>query len=335
MAAFDLGKLLSPVAEGAPSGPNLEYDPAFAALERAALGRLEQVIGGVVTPAEPPDWKAVAGGAVVLLERTKDLRVATHLARALLHLDGVAGLGEGLMLLHGLLKAHWATLHPQLDPEDDNDPTMRITALSALTTPAFASVLRHAPLVSSRLLGAVSLADIAAGPGTADAARIAGVFAEVELGVLEACGAAVESSLNDLHGIEGVFEAQAGGRGPELSPLLDYFHKAGAALAPHLAERRAAAQGAEAASGGSPDAAATAPQARGLSGDILTREDVVKALEKICLYYRRFEPSSPVPLVAERCKRLVTMSFIDILSDVAPDGLKQAQLVLGKQGDAK
>jgi type VI secretion system protein ImpA len=70
-----------------------------------------------------------------------------------------------------------------------------------------------------------------------------------------------------------------------------------------------------------------------LSGDILTREDVVKALDKICEYYARHEPASPVPLMAQRCKKLVTMSFFEILAEVAPESIKQAQLVVGK-GDA-
>jgi len=76
---------------------------------------------------------------------------------------------------------------------------------------------------------------------------------------------------------------------------------------------------------------AAPPPPRGLSGDILTREDVVKALDKICEYYARHEPASPVPVMAQRCKKLVTMSFFQILNELAPDGVKQAQLVMGKE----
>jgi type VI secretion system protein ImpA len=62
----------------------------------------------------------------------------------------------------------------------------------------------------------------------------------------------------------------------------------------------------------------------------LSREDVLKALDKICEYYQRHEPTSPVPLMAQRCKRMVTMSFFEILAEVAPEGVKQAQVVMGK-----
>ncbi len=80
----------------APSGPNLEYDPAFAALERAAEGRPEQAMGGVVTLAELPEWGAVLEKGVDLLGRTKDLRLAVHVTRALLHRRGVGGSVDGL-----------------------------------------------------------------------------------------------------------------------------------------------------------------------------------------------------------------------------------------------
>src|SRR5687767_14252905 len=121
MAVLDLGKLLAPVTPEAPAGPNLEYDPAFAAIEKAAAGKPEQVIGGTVTPGEPPEWNSVLLGSVELLERTKDLRVAVLMARALLQRHGVSAFAEALSLLKGLVEQHWAVVHPQLDPDDNND----------------------------------------------------------------------------------------------------------------------------------------------------------------------------------------------------------------------
>ena len=61
-----------------------------------------------------------------------------------------------------------------------------------------------------------------------------------------------------------------------------------------------------------------------------TRDDVVRALESIRAYYLLNEPSSPVPLLLQRCRRLVTMSFLDIIQDVLPDGLATAQTLFGR-----
>jgi type VI secretion system protein ImpA len=67
----------------------------------------------------------------------------------------------------------------------------------------------------------------------------------------------------------------------------------------------------------------------GGSGDISRREDVLMMIERICGYYVRVEPSSPVPLLLQRAKRLVTMDFIEIVRDLADQGLAQVGNVAG------
>jgi type VI secretion system protein ImpA len=57
----------------------------------------------------------------------------------------------------------------------------------------------------------------------------------------------------------------------------------------------------------------------------------VRALDKICDYYARHEPSSPLPLLLQRCKRLATMSFIEIVREMVPDGLSQVEIIAGKR----
>jgi type VI secretion system protein ImpA len=268
------------------------------------------------------------GASLALLGRTKDLRVAVLATRALLYRHGVEAFIEGLGLLRGLLEQHWASVHPQLDPEDNNDPTMRITALTSLSTSSVMMALRTAALVESRALGPVGLADIFPSSGAPDTARIGGVFESVDLPVLEATSAALAEASGHLRAIDAVFEIQTGNRGPDFAVLLEYFNKGHQAFEQRLTARRPLAATAEAPAADGSAAAALAP--RGLSGDILTREDVMKALDKICEYYARHEPASPVPLMAQRCKKLATMSFIEILNEMAPDGVKQAQLVVGK-----
>jgi len=332
MAVLDIAKLLAPVTLEAPAGPNLEYDPAFAAIEKAAAGRPEQVIGGAVTPEEPPEWNSVFSGSLDLLARTKDLRVAVLTARALLYRNGVSAFAEGLALLKGLVEQHWPLLHPQLDPDDNNDPTMRVTSLAGLATSGLMLALRQSPLVESRALGPVSFADLFPAAGGPDTARISGVFESLELPQLEEATTALATAIADLHAIDAVFEAQTGNRGPDFGALLDYFNKAHHALSQRLQARKPLEAAPEASGEGtSATGAAAPPPPRGLTGDILTREDVVKALDKICEYYARHEPASPVPVMAQRCKKLVTMSFFEILNELAPDGVKQAQIVMGKE----
>ena len=70
-----------------------------------------------------------------------------------------------------------------------------------------------------------------------------------------------------------------------------------------------------------------------LSGAIHRRADVVRVLDNICEYYTVNEPSSPIPLLLRRAQRLVEKSFMEILEDMVPDGVKQAKIVSGKTED--
>jgi type VI secretion system protein ImpA len=56
-------------------------------------------------------------------------------------------------------------------------------------------------------------------------------------------------------------------------------------------------------------------------------------IDRICDYYARQEPSSPVPLILMRARGLVDKTFIDIMRDLAPDGLAQVTVVTGASPD--
>ena len=135
MSLLDLEALLAPIAASAPAGENLEYTPEFAALEEAAIGKPERQMGTGTIPGEPPNYAVLFARSNELLRKSKDLRIGAHLTRACLDRAGFVGLHQGLALLHRLLANYWPVVHPQLDPDDGNDPMMRISALSALVAP--------------------------------------------------------------------------------------------------------------------------------------------------------------------------------------------------------
>jgi type VI secretion system protein ImpA len=66
---------------------------------------------------------------------------------------------------------------------------------------------------------------------------------------------------------------------------------------------------------------------------ITRREDVIEGLDKIIAWLERNEPSSPLPMLLKRAKRLSTMSFMDILRDISPDGVTQAEVLVGPEPD--
>lgn len=352
MARIEVEKLLAPVTDDQPCGENLEYEQEFGELERATQGKPEQTMGDSVVPAEPPNWKTVDGLAQQLTARSKDLRIMSHLVRAQLGLHGLAGLNDGLAVMHGALERYWDGIHPELDPDDDNDPTLRVNTVMGLCDGAtLLREVRLAPVVVSKALGAFSQRDIAVANGEIDAASnggddkqpdqatIAAAFRDASLPDVEASAAVARSALEHARGIEAFVTEQVGAsNGPNLGPLVDVLRSIDRVLAEQVGLLGGAADGGDAESEeGSPmqagdgdqaDGAQAAPRAAG-GGQINSRQDVVQAIDRICAYYARNEPSSPVPLLLQRAKRLVSKDFMEIMRDMVPSGVSEAEQIGG------
>ena len=69
-----------------------------------------------------------------------------------------------------------------------------------------------------------------------------------------------------------------------------------------------------------------------MSGSIQSREDVIRVLDQVSDWYAKYEPSSPVPLLLRRAKRLVNKSFIEAVQDLGPSGLTEIQGIAGVEG---
>ena len=63
---------------------------------------------------------------------------------------------------------------------------------------------------------------------------------------------------------------------------------------------------------------------------ISSRQDVVRLIDRICEYYNRCEPSSPVPFLLQRARSMVNMNYMEIVKCMTPDALSQAELITGQ-----
>jgi type VI secretion system protein ImpA len=349
MAPLDLTGWLAAVDDTAPSGPNLEFDSDFGALERAAQGEPERQAGDTLIPAKEPEWKAVEAQAAALMERTRDLRVLGHLAVARLHLSGLPAYADMLRLVHELLETRWDDVHPQLDPEDDNDPTLRATSLLRLADPALVlRYLRDMPLARSPRLGRFSWRDISVAIGAIkDDSRsekptemqVRSAFQDTDPAYPMDLRAAAAAASEAAAAIPQSFDAKAGiGTGPnfaDLSKLLSEITR----FIDRFAVVPAAAGEADISEAADVDAGATLPTpaagqrpsavvSAATLTEISNRADALRLLDLACQYYRRYEPSSPLPLLIERAQRLAEKNFLEILRDLAPDGVMQAQNIV-------
>ena len=332
---IDAAKFTGPLAGDSPSGPNLEYDADFLALERAQQGKPEQVMGDTVKPAEDPDWREVRERAEALLGRARDLRVAYALTAASLKLDGLPGLAGGLSVIRQLLEGQWDTVHPQLDAEDDDDPTLRMNSLVGLAAAdGLLKLLREAPLVQSKAMGRFSLRDVRIASGKMPApanlanppqqAQIDAAFLDAELDGLKASADATATASDQVSAVDKLLVDKVGSSAPELKPLVLDLNEIKRVLGEKLAARGAAGAPSEGDASGAPQAGGS-----GGSGEVGSRDDVIRTLDRLCEYYRRFEPSSPIPLLLQRAKRLVAKDFMEIIRDMTPSGVAEAELLGG------
>lgn len=346
--------LLQSKGDDAPSGDNLEYDPVFIEMELAAQPGEETQIGDQVTAAEEPDYKEVQVKAMEVLERSHDLRAAVFLADALTHSEGLTGFAKCTAYIRGCVEQYWDSCHPELDEDDDNDPTMRVNAVQGLSgqpggLAGASSVfrnLRRAPLTESRGFGRLSLREIEVANGDAtapedmenipDKAGVSAAFQDTDADTIAERRAAVAAALDDVQAISGVFDEKTPAQGPDLSELIK--------LLKGISQQFSQYAGAdetdlEDANTGDVDAPAVgesggtaAAMGGGPVGGINSPADVSNALDRIMEYYQRREPSSPVPVIIGRAKRLVNADFMTIMQDMAPGGMSSVKMIGGLAG---
>jgi type VI secretion system protein ImpA len=331
MECINLNQLLEANSKETPAGDDLEYDPLFGEMERTAKGKEEQQLGDTLISAEPPDWSALKSHALAVLERSKDLRAAVQLTRALIHTDGYVGLADGLCLIKGYLEGYWESLYPQLDPDDHNDPTIRInTLLNLCDTTEFLLPIARLPLLVSPRLGEINYRHIQIANGDisfpeSDQSSLTPEL--IEAGFRYADSAQFLSNrkhigecLEKIEEIESLVSRQLNGECLfDLQPLRKLLKAVEKELAKYsLSGNPAGMNGEDEVNDLNP--ALSAASNHPASGSVNCRDDVIRSLDRICRYYAQHEPSSPVPLLLQRAKRLVTMDFHEIVQDLAPEG---------------
>lgn len=334
--------LLAPVSGDLPCGENLEYDADFMAMDQASQGKAEQQFGDTIIPAEPADWNKVEKLASGLLLRTKDLRVMLALTRAWTQLRGLAGYAAGLQLINQALEHYWDSLFPELWYDGEADPFFRINALAALgDSSALTAAVRQAPLIR-HASDAITLRDAAAlldGSKTTTAdypggrSRLLDELAQGGSPGVEAV-AVIETGLKSLSTF--LTEKLSGSGVPEMTQLqrtLQLITQVSqttdvATLIPTASEVQPTLA--------EPAAAQPAQRATVLdwrSASLSSREDAQLMLEKVKQYFTQHEPSHPAPLMIERVQRMVEMDFMEIIRDLAPDGVHQLENIFGRRNN--
>jgi type VI secretion system protein ImpA len=315
-----------------PCGKDLEYGSEFLELVLAAQGKPETQF----SPRVAPDWRDVLEKSETLLERTRDLRVALLWLRASINLHGFSALSPGLRLIEGLISIFWEPLHPMCDP-DDGDPYARANALAILPEPeGLLGDLRQCVLFNLRGTGPIRARSILIGLNQMEAKTDEVALSIGELGQMIA--SAIEqnpefrdqsqTALADIKSLTAVLNERFGvTSAPDMRPLFDLV-KAVQSLMPVSGEAAKDAEGdLQGTSLGTVRSTATL-------GGVSSRDEALRAIDLVCQYLERTEPTNPAQLLLHRARRLINHNFLQLIKELAPDALNEAARVMGVDPDS-
>lgn len=354
--------LAAPLPGDAPAGPDLRQDFSPQSLyyrlrdARAEAREVERRVDHDPTADSgvPVQWRTVRDLATrALSDHTKDLEIAAWLTEASVRLDGLAGLAAGSRVIAELVSDLWDLgLHPQPDEDGIETRVAPITGLNGqgadgtLMQPLRKSVLFPGPAgappvtywqyLQSEDLETVTdaarrkqrlaanvlpLADLAAAARQAGAVRLSALRAEAR----DAADAWMLMAQ--------ALEDKAGSAAPPTGRVRDVLN-AIAAVANLYAPPEADSPAANAiaiAPEGTVDQIDIKPAGEAMSGAALrpvTRDDMLRDLERIADFFRRTEPHSPMAYTLEEAVRRGRLTWPELLSEVVPDDKARGAMLM-------
>jgi type VI secretion system protein ImpA len=198
--------------------------------------------------------------------------------------------------------------------------------------------LRRTRIVNSRQHGAFSLRDIDIAthqltPSESDAQvdenQVNAAFAATPVAEHAQLHESVVEAIASLRGIDAKMRDAAGteatpGFDPLMAQLTRLTQVMRAQIALHPDSAAATLSGAD---------AGAAAEVTTASGPVKSRQDAIRALDAVADFFKRTEPSSPIPLFLARAKRLVSKDFLEVLADIAPEAVAQARAAGGLKNE--
>ncbi len=342
-------------------GENLEYDPQYLRMDELAVAVPDMEIGDSVSEGRDPDYRELAKVTIGLWDKTRDLRVGSYFTLAAMCLNGLSGLKQGLQVVAYLCDDLWDKCYPQLDPDDDNDPTERINILSMFSPKSgsyndpidFVGQFRKHRICDDLPF---SLRDIQIAQGIiqnaetkADLNQIQGQFSALggaklelilsQLQDIKDIIAHIIETVNDKIGSQGNIQFDLLNR--EIG-ILDKF------LSPLIVEEDSNIQGGNvvdlvvpstsgigAGSVNANVATRTVAVTDVNSLIVANRQDALALIKKCADYFRRSEPSSPLPFLLDRVIKMSDMNFIEILTEIDRNTLDKVREQLGVHDESQ
>lgn len=284
-----------------------------------------------------PDWSKLQAKCEELLQRSRDLRVAMFYCAALLRVHRFLGFSHGLEIVRRMMRASEYRAYPQLEAGDRSAFFERWFTIVALGAPykqegdllRIIEGIRTLPLSKNKSFPCSYLDVVAArnqsnGADSATIERLRNGWETAPTAERSETGALLTSALRALAEIEEALLEQTPEEfvpvGGSTKPLALVVREIGGLL--------------EFVNGSVSRSAATSVEVKveaAISVEIRTRDDAIRLLQQAAEFFRKTEPSSPIPYFVDRAIRLVDRNFMGLLSDLVPDAVPRFQSLVGAE----
>lgn len=303
---------------------------------RRRLGGLETILKDVLQVSAvsvEQVAKALRDKASALLaHRGKDLRLVPYLGMACTSIDGLSGYADAVKLAASLLKAYPQHLFPLPDADDPADLWQRANAVSELVSGDGAlALLGSVVVIEGKQAGRVTFAELVGGlRDDMPATEIA--QADLDMVLSEVGPERVQQLVSAFRGVEADVASVVFEFGPGSLPtprLADKFRRAALRVSGFKDGSVAAVGQAEAVA--APGVAISTGSASSVQGGLRSQEDARRAIQDVIRFIEKLEPGHPAPLLLKRAHRMLGMSFLDIIKDMAPGALSDIERIVGSE----
>ena len=240
-----------------------------------------------------------------------------------------------------LCERFWDDVHPRMVVDGDEDPYLRINAISSISEmpggyssgSGIMRALRASVLASQPLQ--VTVRDVEMRATNDSSARYSDVqIASVLSDALKANAEplqAFEQAKLSVAALDALVDTRfASGEQPDLSALKALLKLVGGVI-DHVrtSTKDTSTDSAEVDPIGEQTSNTRGQMPQPGTGDIRSREDVRRTLQRVCDYLERYEPSNPAALFARRAQGMLDRSFMDIMAELSPDSLQHLQMITG------
>ena len=338
-------------------GENCEYDELYLQLDELALGTPSSQMGDSYIDGKEPDYRTLYKNCVELFKKTHDLRVASFFTLVLLHSEGLEGLKKGLKIINYLVSTKFDNFYPQLDPDDDNDPTERINILSMLSPENGAYSDQYNFLSQLRSIKLIDELPFSYRDYLVSSGFLESVNNELDVNVLNSQMNAIPlvsiqdrlTLVNDIFSLIdstiSIFNERVGDLGylsmeslkHELSVLRNFYNSfvKNSVVHDESVSNEVIEENEEKLEKNGTSSNLSGQRIKEQNAFDLNsfeprnRNEALLLLKKSADYFLKTEPTNPVPYLLNRALRMANMNFIDLLAEIDQNALDRAREQLG------